>query len=104
MIWTARDRRGRSVVLLADVWVHVLDQHGDMFGLELAVRQVVERPDFVNRDGRFPERECAYRGNVEGGWIKVVIAYSERDGQRGGRVVTAYRTRRVPSKESPLWP
>lgn len=104
MLWETIDRSGRPVVLMSAVWDHVLSDHLDMAGLEVVVRSAVEHPDFVNRDGRFVGRECLYRMIDDRKLLKVVVAYSDEDGGRRGRVVTAYRTRQVPSKESQLWP
>jgi hypothetical protein len=105
VMWETRDRRGRVVALLPEIWEHVLGDHADMTGLEALVRSVVEHPDFANRDGRHPDRECVYRQIEDDGMrLKVVVAYSGADGAKVGRVVTSYKTRRVPSKETPLWP
>ena len=74
-IWTTVDRFGRVVALHDDVWVHVLDGHVDMQGLEFLVRNVVEHPDFVNRDRKCADRACIYRQIEDDGLhLKVVEA------------------------------
>jgi hypothetical protein len=106
-IWRTRDRFGRLVTFTKQGRDHILDRHSDLVARLDELRSIVERPDFVTRDRRFPSRENHYRRERSGsGWIKVVVHYRPvpPQGTWAGEVITAYVLKRRKSKEVQLWP
>jgi len=92
VIATAANPDGRTVVLDAEGWQHVLDNHPEMAAHQAAVLDTVRRPEYRRADPR-PGRERYYRLGVgPSRWCFVVVDFN----QSPARVVTALGQRRDP--------
>ena len=87
-----RDPAGREVVLDAEGWQHILDNHREMARYQDAVLDTVQGADVRRPDPRLG-RERLYRYGVGPSiWCFVVVDYN----QEPARVVTAFGSRRNP--------
>lgn len=92
VIASVADPEGRSVILDADGWQHILDNHPEMVGHQTAVLTTVNQPEHRRPDPR-PGRVRYYRQGVgPSRWCLAVIDAT----QDPARVVTAFGTRRDP--------
>lgn len=88
-----RDPRGRSVLLEAERWEHIISGHPDLRDNQPDIVRAVESPSEVLA-GRTPDEEWFYL--AEAGptrWLKVVVVF-DRTGS--GRIITAFGRRRKP--------
>lgn len=86
------DPDGRTVILDAEGWQHVLHNHPEMVRHQNAILATVSQPDYRRRDPR-PGRERYYRRGVgPSRWYFVVVDFNHDP----ARVVTAFGTRRDP--------
>jgi hypothetical protein len=86
------DPDGRRVVLDADGWHHILDNHPEMAAYHRAIMAAIGQPDYRRRDPR-PGRERYFRQGVgPSRWCMVVVDFTRTP----ARVVTAFGTRRDP--------
>lgn len=95
------DPWGREIVLMASIWEeHIVPDHAPLFGNEASVRLALTSPDLVMHDAVHPDRESFYRWAVlpspyEHCSLKVCVEFRRATDPRGGRVVTAFPTKRI---------
>jgi len=61
IIWRARDRPGREVVLTDVGRAHVLERRATMAGREADVKAAIEQADFIVHDADHADRQNHYR-------------------------------------------
>jgi len=90
---SARDPRGREIVLTAQRWQHILDGHPEMATREEDVLRAIETPTDV-APGREPDEEWFYLADAgPSRWLKVVVVFG---GSASGHIITAFPRRRKP--------
>lgn len=91
-MWETRDPDGRRVLLTAERWQHILEEHAELGLKPPDIVAVVAEPEHRLR-GRAPQEEWFYRGGAgPSRWVRVVVHYE----QALGRIVTAFPRRAVP--------
>lgn len=98
---TGRSKNGVPIRLTEERWGHIMDEHRELEGLELAVLEAVSDPERVLTGGA--GELLAVRTHEPGKWL--VVAYREV-GDDDGFVITAFLTRRFRSldRRTQLWP
>ena len=102
------DYRGVPLRCSHQWWVgHILAGHGYMAGQQGAVITALRDPYYVAQSGRRPNRRIYYRPLVlrapyTNEFLLVVADYPAQ-GQRFGRIVTAYYRRNVKRGETVIW-
>ncbi len=94
IVATVTDPSGRTVVLDAEGWDHIIrpDGHPEMEPLRADILRTIEQPH-AHRNGNRPGQEWFYGAGVgPSQWIRVVVDYE--DGR--GRIVTAFPRRSLP--------
>jgi hypothetical protein len=94
---TATDPEGRTVVLDADGWAHILAEHLEMSTHQASVMATVAHPDHRHPDRRSGRLRHCRRGIGPSRWRLVVIDF----GEVPARVVTAFGNRRDPAGWKP---
>lgn len=86
--------------LTAERWGHIMDEHRELDGLQLAVLDAVSDPERVLAGGA--GELLAVKIHEPGKWLVVVYREAEDD----GFVITAFLTRRFRSldRRQQLWP
>ena len=78
------DPGGRRVVLDADGWRHVLDEHPELAPYAASILATVAEPDFRESDPR-PGRERFWRERLgPSRWLFVVVGFAEHPARRNG--------------------
>lgn len=92
IIASTTDGLGRTIVLTAERWEHIVDGHPELDGLELAVMRAVETAD-ITVDGNKPGtmKHCA-KDLGPARYLSVVVAYEGNMGM----VRTAYPQSKEP--------
>ena len=78
---------------------HIAAKHAELADQQEAVRITISHPEHKYRSGRFPRRKLYYRRNVlplpyEREYLLVIVNYpASLEGE--GRVLSAYKTRRI---------
>jgi hypothetical protein len=100
VVGIVRSKNGVPIRLTAERWGHIMDEHRELEGLELAVLETVSDPERVLAGGA--GELLAVRLREPGKWF--VVAYRELDDD--GFVITAFLTRRFRSldRRTQLWP
>jgi hypothetical protein len=98
---TGRSKNGVPIRLTEERWSHIMDEHRELEGLELAVLETVSDPERVLAGGA--GELLAVRTHEPGKWL--VVAYREIEDD-DGFVITAFLTRRFRSldRRTQLWP
>ena len=95
-----RDYEGKLVRCSHWRWNdHIAAKHAEMVNQQEAVKIAIGYPEHTHRSGRFPLRKLYYRRNVllppyEREYLLVIVNYPDSL-DREGRVLSAYRTRRI---------
>lgn len=104
------DRWGRAIVLTEATWtLHIVPDRAPLAGNESAVRRALVAPQLVMRDRTRADRELFYRRGVlpppyDHLYLKVVVAFlGPGEARIGGRVVTAFPTRRTRRRAEQRW-
>lgn len=102
MIATARSRNGVSIRLTRERWEHIIDEHGELAGLQDAVLDAVSNPARILAGGA--GELLAVQSTEPGKWL--VVVYREDPERQDGFVITAFLTRRNRSldRRTQLWP
>ena len=110
MMFSTTDRWGRRIELTRECWrQHVLLRHGELIDHVDSIQSTIERPDFVQYDARFSNRESFYALGIvkefEAYYLKVSVEFSSEqfDSQIAGTVITAYISRNVKPGEELKW-
>ena len=96
----ARDYEGKLVRCSHWRWdEHILAKQAEMVNQQETVRITISHPEHKYRSGRFPHRKLYYRQNVlphpyEREYLLVIVNYPVSLGEEG-RVLSAYKTRRI---------
>lgn len=86
------DPDGRRVVVDADAWRHIVEEHPEMAPHAAGIRATIAQPDHCENDPR-PSRERFWRERVgPSRWLFVVVDFTETP----ARVVTAFGRRDDP--------
>lgn len=93
-------KNGIPIRLPDERWLHIIDEHGELSGLRVAVLVAISHPDRILEGTR--GEQLALRAQVDG---KVLVAVYKELGN-DGFVITAYLTRRVAvlNRKIQLWP
>ena len=96
---SATSKSGIPVRLTDERWEHIVTEHGELSGHQVAVLQTVSAPERILA-GTSGEK-LAVREIERGKWLVVVYRESEHD----GFIITAFLTRRYRSleKREVLW-
>ncbi len=109
MLFRVRDPRGITITCSEGTWTkHICAHHPDTKAWEAYVRQTIREPDFICADTTNPDVETYYLYDVLPGkyrriYLKVVVEFSTRRGQRIGRVLTAFPAKNMKTGEDLLW-
>jgi hypothetical protein len=91
-VWETSDPDGRRVVLSAERWLHILDDHEELADELHAILRGLGAPA-RRRLGRWPDEEWFYlTGLGPSRYVKVVVHYVRGE----GRVITAFPRRAFP--------
>ena len=96
----ARDYEGKLVRCSHWRWdEHITAKHAEMVNQQEAVSITISYPEQRYRSGRFPHRKLYYRQNVllppyEREYLLVIVNYPASL-EEEGRVLSAYKTRRI---------
>ena len=91
-VWETTDPDGRRIVLSAERWLHVLEDHEEL-GDELAALLSGLAAPAIRRRGRWPDEKWFYlAGPGPTRFVKVVVHYEHGV----GRIVTAFPRRAFP--------
>lgn len=97
------DYEGVTVTCSLYQWVTKIEvAHPDMAGRERDVADAVQRPTLVLQDRDYADRKHHLVRTPTGHWLKVVVAYEGEP--RSGRVLTAFRLRRLRAGDTVLYP
>jgi hypothetical protein len=102
MIATVTSRNGVPIRLTPERWDHIIDEHGEIAGLQDAVLAAVSSPERILAGGA--GELLAVRSAEPGKWL--VVVYREEPERQDGFVITAFLTRRYRSldRRTQLWP
>ena len=95
-----RDYEGKLVRCSHWRWdEHITAKHPEIINRQEAVRITVSNPEHKRVSGRFPSRKLYYRRNIlpspyEREYLLVIVNYPA-DLEDEGRVLSAYKTRRI---------
>lgn len=97
---TTVSKNGIQIRLTDERWAHIVDEHGELTGIQENVVETVSRPKRIV--ARQAGELLAAREMVPGKWLVVVYRESGAD----GFVITAFFTRRSQSlfRRKQLWP
>jgi hypothetical protein len=97
---TARSQNGLLIRLTEERWSHIIDEHGEISGLQETVLRTITDPERIlaGNEGAL----LAVKTVEPGKWLVVVYRELEED----GFVITAFLTRRFRSldRRLQLWP
>ena len=96
-LFTVKDPLGQEVRLTENCYkFHILLEHPDLSDVN-QIAEAIESPDFIAQDAVDPQRLIYYRTYQAQPqrWIKVAVEQ--------GKVVTAYRVRRLKKGETIRW-
>ena len=95
-----RSKSGVLVRLTEERWSHIIDEHGELFGLRAELLRTVSDPEKIlaGNEGAL----LALRTVEPGKWLVVVYREIEED----GFIITAFLTRKIRSldRRKQLWP
>jgi hypothetical protein len=109
IVFECIDVRGRIVRLHDRTWFDkILADHEDLIGDEDTLQEALRDPDVRTRDKTFANCEVYYRSGVFNdpyGYdiLKIVVEFSDENGELAGRIVTAYPVDRVHVGETRIW-
>ena len=107
VVLRCRDRWDREIILTGRTWYdHVLRNHAELIDHLAAVERTIRRPQRVNLDKDYDDREIFYRRGVlpvpyDRDYLKVVVEFG--NDPRYGRVVTAFLTETIKAGEPMRW-
>ena len=97
---TAISKNGVTIRLTDERWLHIIEGHGELEGLQQFILDTIAHPERILAGSL--EELIAVRAVESEKWLVVVYRESEAD----GFVITAFVTRRKHSldKRQQLWP
>jgi hypothetical protein len=100
VITTILSRNGVYIRLMAERWLHIVEEHAELAGRRLDVLETVSRPDRVLLGG---DGELLAVREVETGKYLVVVY---RELEEDGFIITAFLTRRAKylARRIQIWP
>lgn len=100
MISTVISKNGILIRLTDERWVHIVEEHNELAGLQPDVLETVARPEKILNGS---EGELLAVEQIESGKFLVVVYRELKD---DGFIITAFLTRRIRSldKRQQLWP
>jgi hypothetical protein len=100
LIFTVISKNGIPIRLTDERWVHIVEEHAELAGMQPDVLETVERPERILLGG---DDEALAIQQIEAGKFLVVVY---RELERDGFIITAFLTRRNRSldKRQQLWP
>ncbi len=91
-MWEAADSEGRRIVLSAERWLHILDDHEELAQEMEPILWGITSPT-LRRGGRWSDEEWFYvAGPGPSRYVKVVVHYEGEE----GRIMTAFPRREFP--------
>lgn len=86
--------------MTAERWAHIMEEHGELRGMQTAVLATVAEPDRILSGST--QEHLAIRELEPGKWMMVVY----REGAEDGFIITAFltRKRRQLDRRIQLWP
>lgn len=109
ILFKVRDPGDITVTCSEETWTrHICAHQPDMKAWEAYARQTIQEPDFICADATHPDVETYYLYDILPGkyrriYLKVVVEFGTRRGQKIGRVLTAFPAKNMKTGEDLLW-